>query len=89
MALNESCKACFSNQAEPLGSGESCPGLIETKSASSGTETYFIQVCPREASLGRVASFHERGTNGGVIVVHQETAPTDEEYLQIAREHDL
>lgn len=86
---NEGCKACFSNLASPVTDGEVCPGLVETESVSSGTETYFVQVCPREKLLGGMASFHGLSPEASVIVVHQDTAPTQEEYREIARSHDL
>jgi hypothetical protein len=90
MSSAESCGACLCHQQDGSKDGEQCPGLVETKSVSSGTETYLVQVCPKAEMLGRPATFHELEHNGpGVIVLHRENVPTDEEYKAIARSHDL
>jgi len=85
MAINEACRACLSNQSRPLEEGEHCDGILETKSVSNGTETFVVQVCPRETMLGRLASFYEaRGPISGVIVAHEGTIPSEEDYVQLA-----
>jgi hypothetical protein len=68
-----------------------CPGLlVESKSLEGYPEDgYFVQVCPRVSNLGRMVTHIDYCGNGpDVIVMHQSTVPSAEEYAAAAKKCD-
>lgn len=69
---------------------DDCPGLLATGSADGSPEDgYYIEVCPRKLWLGKSAAGAAFcGLGPDLIVLHRDTAPTQEEYDQAALEAD-
>jgi hypothetical protein len=66
---------------------DDCQGILTTASAKGYPEDgYYIEVCPRLSWLGaKQYSIDFCGNGADVIVMHQDTIPTSEDYDAAAR----
>ncbi len=67
-----------------------CPGVLATKLAKGDPEDgYYIQICPRAAWLGNLATAVSFcGLGPDVIILHRNSIPTAEECEQAVRRID-
>lgn len=85
--MSQDCMSCLNR--ELLG-GETCDGIAQTLSVSTGAGEYFIQVCQRQSLSGEKPRFREIVANGAAIIaVHQTAQLTMNEAISIARDFDI